>query len=284
MNRGKEFTQNYIKQAESDMSYGNQSVGGIKTGILGWDFATGGMHKGDLVVIGGRPSMGKTSFALRVVEHVVLEENKTCIYITTHDSGHVIARRLLSSVSLVPQRYTKERTKDELLRIKEAARRIRHSELIIEEIPAATISQIEDVCNNSIWENHADIIVVDNLQGIYSDDYKNDNESRKAIVKKLKKIVEMNNCIVLLLSSVSRATEDREYHRPTLADICCFGDIGRYADQILLLYREAYYDKEKSDSEKAEVFIAKSKISSNHWFEMRFIGKYQRFEMDHELL
>jgi len=198
----------------------------VKAGFLGLDNIIGGFKAGELVVVGGRPGMGKTSFSLDIARHVALEENKKVCIFSYENSTEQVKDRLHSTQTFVP-----------------LARYINN--IFIEDCPNLSVSEIRAKLSELV---QVDLVIIDYVQLIPAANAQllNAQQSRvehvTEISRTIKSIAKELHVPILLCSQLPRSVEKRENCRPQLNDLFENGSLGQDADVVLLLYRSSYYD------------------------------------------
>ncbi|MBQ3794782.1 MAG: DnaB-like helicase C-terminal domain-containing protein [Butyrivibrio sp.] len=214
-----------------------------------------GFRKGQLIIVGGRPSMGKTAFAIGLVKQIAVEHGQPVVYFSLEGSAQRLMERILVLESGVNIENGESLLMQEELDVIKAAERLDAAPLVIDDQPYAGFEYIRDRCKNEFTDNVTPgLIIIDYLQlmDAYSDEGVTD------LLKKLKGLAEELQCPIMVLSQLDRNVDAREDHRPTLKDIRGVDDAESLADVIMFLYRDAYYDPHPEDKDKAEIIIAKN--------------------------
>lgn len=218
-----------------------------------------GVDKGDIVTIGGRPAMGKSSFAISILYNL-LKQNKKCLFFSLMMSKYIFVKRLIAqikNIDLFTLNSNKFVDKNISKDIKKALDIMSTFNLTLFD----DINKIDEIKEKIKFEK-PDYVFIDYLQVISTSTKKNRNESISNIIIDLKKVAKENDCIIFILSQLSRAVEQRIDKRPFLSDLRDSGDIESVSDVILFIYRSEYYfSSEDIDYEKdyAEIIIAKNK-------------------------
>ena len=239
---------------------------GINTGFKDLDYMTLGLHSGEMVIIGGRPSMGKTSFLLQLAWQV----EAPALIISAEMSRQAIGERLISHVSGVPMRKIKAKrtTAADNLKAKEALELISKKEIYISDesrvTPEVIAGEIEALAK--MGENYTSpCIFIDYLQLLSMTNFYGSGEIEvAAISRELKAIAKETTARFVVASQLNRANEQRENHTPRMSDLRGSGSIEQDADVILLLHRPSYYriadeDPDANDDGQAFVYIAKNR-------------------------
>ena len=228
----------------------SDEVVGLKTGLNDFDKKIGGLHKSDLIIIAGRPSMGKTAFATNIASNICnkkINNKKTnVLFFSLEMSSEQLATRILSEISQISSEgiRTGNLSKTDFEKIIKASEKLKELSLFIDDSPALTISSIRTRSRRLKRKHELDLIIIDYLQ-LISGESKNLNDNRvkeiSDITRGLKAIAKELNIPVIALSQLSRKVEEREEKRPQLADLRESGSIEQDADLVVFLYREEYY-------------------------------------------
>lgn len=252
---------------------------GLETPFKELDKMTAGLQKGDMILIAARPSMGKSTFAMNLVEHAALKENKTCAVFSLEMSTDSLANKLLCSTANVEM--NKLRTGDlddrDWDNIARASNTLSKTKIFIDDTAGITISEIRGKCRRLKQEAGLDLIMIDYIQ-LMNGSGQNRQQQISEISRSIKLLAKEMDCPVIALSQLSRAPELREDHRPMLSDLRESGSIEQDADLVLFLFREEYYDRDNEALKgKAECIIAKQRNGSVGTVNLSFIGKYSKF-------
>ena len=228
----------------------SSDVIGLKTGLNDFDKKIGGLHKSDLIIIAGRPSMGKTAFATNIASNICNgknNDNKTnVLFFSLEMSSEQLATRVISELSQISSEgiRTGNLSKTDFEKIIVASEQLKNLSLFIDDSPALTISSIRTRSRRLKRKFGLDLIIIDYLQ-LISGESRNSNDNRvkeiSDITRGLKAIAKELNIPVVALSQLSRKVEEREEKRPQLADLRESGSIEQDADLVVFLYREEYY-------------------------------------------
>lgn len=243
----------------------SDSYDGVKTGFGTLDRLINGFGKGQLIVLGARPAMGKTTFACSVIDNVCIKGNKSCVYFSPAYSKESIVQRLIRIHGGIRS------DENDLEKASDSAADIVDSSLWIDDTPAIYVDEMIQKCRELREIRDIDLIVVDYLQ-LVSDIVEKENSTlaeQKQIIGKLKYLAEECNCAILVLSQLNRSAEKRKRHFPIVADFPTHTALGKFADVILLLYREFYYYM-REDRNHATLYIARSKNKSGISTSLRF--------------
>ena len=228
----------------------SSDVIGLKTGLNDFDKKIGGLHKSDLIIIAGRPSMGKTAFATNIASNICNRknnDNKTnVLFFSLEMSSEQLATRVISELSQISSEgiRTGNLSKTDFEKIIVASEQLKNLSLFIDDSPALTISSIRTRSRRLKRKFGLDLIIIDYLQ-LINGESRNSNDNRvkeiSDITRGLKAIAKELNIPVVALSQLSRKVEEREEKRPQLADLRESGSIEQDADLVVFLYREEYY-------------------------------------------
>ena len=229
----------------------SSDVAVLKTALTDLDKKIGGLHKSDLIIIAGRPSMGKTAFATNIASNICmdklnLKKKNNVLFFSLEMSSEQLATRLLSEMSKIPSEKirTGNISKMDFENLLKNSEKIKNLSLFIDDSPALTLSAIRSRSRRLKRKDGLDLIIIDYLQLINSESRNlNDNRVKEIseITRGLKAIAKEFNIPVIALSQLSRKVEDREEKRPQLADLRESGSIEQDADLVVFLYREEYY-------------------------------------------
>ncbi len=228
----------------------SSDVIGLKTGLNDFDKKIGGLHKSDLIIVAGRPSMGKTAFATNIASNICNgknNDNKTnVLFFSLEMSSEQLATRVISELSQISSEgiRTGNLSKTDFEKIIVASEQLKNLSLFIDDSPALTISSIRTRSRRLKRKFGLDLIIIDYLQ-LITGESRNSNDNRvkeiSDITRGLKAIAKELNIPVVALSQLSRKVEEREEKRPQLADLRESGSIEQDADLVVFLYREEYY-------------------------------------------
>ena len=232
----------------------DQGIIGIPTGLKDLDEKLGGLHKSDLVILAGRPSMGKTALATNIAynasQHIVKRQEKSSVaFFSLEMSSEQLSTRILSEQAKIRSDDIRRGkvTEDEINRYIETSRNIYNLPLYIDETPAITIATLSNRARRIKRLNGLSLVVVDYIQLMRSNLNKNEGRVQEIseITQGLKALAKELSVPVLALSQLSRAVEQRDDKQPQLADLRESGSIEQDADVVMFVYREAYYLERK---------------------------------------
>ena len=257
---------------------------GIPSGIGELDKMITGLNKSDLIILGARPGMGKTSFALNIARNVALQAGKTVCFFSLEMTRDQLAQRMLSSEAAI--KSEKLRTGDlepeEWTRLTQAGENLSKAEIYFDETSNITVPEMKAKLRRM---KRVDLVIIDYL-GLMHTPRQNDNRVQEIseITRSLKIMAKELKVPIIACAQLSRGTEQKgKSHKPALADLRDSGYIEQDADIVLFLYRDAYYDAEKSsdedlsDNSKSECIVAKNRHGETGVIPLHWAGQYTRF-------
>ena len=257
---------------------------GVPTGFRELDEAITGLNRSDFILLGARPGMGKTSFALNIARHAAVKAGKRVAFFSLEMSKEQLVSRLLSTEAMVEG--TKLRTgklsEDEWGRLIEAGDVLSKTELYFDDNPTITVPEIKAKLRRL---DNVDLVVIDYLQLMTSSvRIENRVQEISQITRGLKIMAKELDIPVLTLSQLARDSEKRTNHRPVLSDLRDSGSIEQDADIVLFLYRDDYYQDqdenepdENADRNRSECIIAKNRHGETKTIPLHWQGEYMRF-------
>ena len=257
-------------------------VTGVPTGYLDLDQKTAGMQPGDLLIVAGRPSMGKTSLALNIAEHVAIVEQAPVAVFSMEMGAEQLAMRVLCSVGRLDAQKvrTGRLSEDDWTRLTQAMGRMKEARLYIDETPALNPLELRSRARRlSRQYGGLGLIVVDYLQ-LMSASSSGENRTTEIseITRSLKSLAKELGCPVLALSQLNRTVEQRTDKRPVMSDLRESGAIEQDADVIIFIYRDEVYRPDTPDKGVAEIIIAKQRNGPIGTVRLTFLGQYTKFE------
>ena len=262
-------------------SHNKGNVTGVATGFLDLDYKTSGMQPSDLILVAARPSMGKTAFVLNVAEYVAFKQNKTVAIFSLEMSKEQLVNRLFSMESKVDSQHlrTGSLSDDEWEKLIESAAQIGKSNLIIDDTPGISISELRSKCRKYKLEHNLEMVIIDYLQLMSGSGRSTDSRQQEIsdISRSLKALARELRVPVIALSQLSRAVEQRPDHRPMLSDLRESGAIEQDADVVLFLYRDDYYNEDSEKHNIAECIVAKNRHGETGKVELRWMPEYTQF-------
>src|SRR5574343_186025 len=267
-----------------EMADNPNDITGVPTGFADLDRMTSGLQAGDLVVLAARPSMGKTSFAVNIAEHVALNEGLPVAIFSMEMGAAQLAVRIVGSIGRVDQGHlrTGKLSDEEWPRLTEAIERLRNVSLHIDETPGLTPSALRANARRLARQcGKLGLIVVDYLQLMSGSSSDGDNRATELgeISRGLKMLAKELNCPVIALSQLNRSVEQRTDKRPMMSDLRESGAIEQDADIIMFIYRADYYNKEEcKEPGVAEIIIAKQRNGPVGTVKLAFQRMHTKFE------
>ncbi|MEW5790292.1 MAG: replicative DNA helicase [Pseudomonadota bacterium] len=264
------------------MSRENRKITGVPTGFVDLDERTSGLQNSDLIIIAGRPSMGKTSFAMNIAEHVAVVEKLPVAVFSMEMPGSQITLRLLSSRGRIDQHKvrTGQLGVDDWPRLAHTMGELSEAPLFVEDTPALSPTELRSRARRLKREHGLSLIVVDYLQ-LMQVPGRSENRTAEIseISRGLKALAKELNVPVIALSQLNRGLESRTDKRPVMADLRESGAIEQDADLIMFIYRDEVYHKDQEDNKGvAEIIIGKHRNGPTGVVRMTFLGEYTRFE------
>jgi len=259
------------------------SVTGVPTGFADLDKLTAGLQPSDLVIVGGRPSMGKTAFCLNIAEHAALRGDCGVAVFSLEMSKEQLAMRMLCSEARVDlaRVRTGHLTDREFRELAEAAARLSYAPVYVDDTPAMSVLELRAKARRLHRDPAAKLklIVVDYLQLMRSSEGKDSREQEiSEISRSLKALAKELNVPVMALSQLNRQVESRDRGKPRLADLRESGAIEQDADVIMFIYREEVYVEDTDKQGVAEIIVAKQRNGPIGSVELTFLREYTRFE------
>jgi replicative DNA helicase len=256
---------------------------GLPTGFIDFDSKTGGLRGGDLLIVAGRPSMGKSTLAINMAEHAALKEGirASVAIFSLEMPAEQILTRMLSSVGNVNLGNIRsgKLSEDDWPRITGATKQLQDAKIFIDDTPALTPTELRARSRRIKREHGLDLIVVDYLQLMSVPGTKENRATEiSEISRGLKALAKELNCPVIALSQLNRGVEQRENKKPVMSDLRESGAIEQDADMILLIYRDEVYNRETPKKGVAEIDLAKHRNGEIGEIRLTFKGANSRFE------
>lgn len=256
------------------------SVTGLPTGFVDLDYKTSGFQPSDFILVAARPSMGKTAFVLNIAQYMAFKKDLTVAIFSLEMSREQLVNRLFSLESRVDSQSIRTgNLKDEdWAKLIEGAGVIGNSNLIIEDTPGISISEMRSKCRKFKLEHNLGIIIIDYLQ-LMSGSGRSDSRQQEIsdISRSLKSLARELSVPVVALSQLSRAVEKRDDKRPMLSDLRESGAIEQDADVVMFIYRDDYYNKDTENPNVAEIIIAKQRNGPIGTVNLVWMPEYTRF-------
>ena len=268
----KQIEQNYERK---------ELITGLACGFKDLDKLTSGLQPSDLIIVAGRPSMGKTSFVLNIAEHVALHEKETVAVFSLEMAREQLVSRLLCSEARIDSSRLRSGFIDEVewMRLTDAAGRLSESSIYIDDQPGMSVFEMRAKARRLKAAKGLGLIIVDYLQ-LMKGVGKIESREREIsdISRSLKAMAKELHVPVIALSQLNRGVESRNDKRPMMSDLRESGAIEQDADLIGFIYRDEVYNKESPDAGIAEFNVVKHRNGAIGMVRLSFLAKYTRFE------
>ena len=270
-------------RAIEDLYARKELITGVPTGFEKIDDMTSGLQKSDLIIIAGRPSMGKTSLALNIAQFAALEGQTPVAIFSLEMSKEQLAFRLLASEAKVDSQRLRKGFLGETdwPKLTTAAGRLSEAPIFIDDTPAITVLEMKAKSRRLASDPGLGLIVVDYIQLMRAGGYRDNREQEiSEISRSLKALAKELKVPVIALSQLNRKVEDRTNRRPQMADLRESGAIEQDADVIAFIYRDEVYNKSDDNPEKgtAEIIIGKQRNGPTGTVKLAFLEKFTSFE------
>ena len=256
-------------------------ITGVSSGFSDLDAMTSGLQPGDLVIVAGRPSMGKTSFAMNIAETAAVSQKLPVAIFSMEMPGEQLAMRMMSSLGRINAHKvrTGKLEDDDWPRLTHAIGLLADAPMFIDDTPAMTPLELRARARRLKREHGLGMIVVDYLQLMQSPEA-NENRATEIsnITRSLKGLAKELNVPVVALSQLNRSLEQRPNKRPVMSDLRESGAIEQDADVIFFIYRDEVYNEDSQDKGTAEIIIGKQRNGPIGKIRLTFLGEYTRFE------
>ncbi|MCK9510462.1 MAG: replicative DNA helicase [Pigmentiphaga sp.] len=261
---------------------GDTEVTGVPTGFVDLDKMTSGLQGGDLVIVAGRPSMGKTSFSMNIGEHVAIEQGLPVAVFSMEMGAAQLAMRMLGSVGLLDQHRlrTGKLEGDDWPRLTHAIQRMQEAQLYIDETPALSSMEVRARARRLARQcGKLGLIIIDYLQLMGGSAGASENRATEIseISRSLKGLAKELDCPLIALSQLNRSLEQRPNKRPVMSDLRESGAIEQDADLILFIYRDEVYNPDTPDKGTAEIIVGKQRNGPIGTVRLTFQGSSTRF-------
>ncbi|AQQ08631.1 Replicative DNA helicase [Sedimentisphaera cyanobacteriorum] len=261
-----------------------EAITGIPTGFTQLDTMTTGLHEGELIIMAGRPSMGKTSFAMNIAEHIGADEEQPVLIFSLEMGRLQLAERMLCSRGMIDSQAVRRGVMDsevfqELL---DTSENLSQAPIFIDDTPGMTPLEIRAKARRLKAQYDIKAVFVDYLQLMSLGGRVESRQNEiSAISRQLKAMARELDVPVIVLSQLNRAAEQREDHRPRMSDLRESGSIEQDADVVMLIHREDYYHRQEAEYEfdnEAEIIIAKQRNGPTGIVKLKFHGEFTRFD------
>lgn len=262
--------------------HSDKATTGVATGFADFDDMTSGLQPGDLIIIAGRPSMGKTILGLNIAEHAAIKGDKPILVFSMEMPGEALVMRMISSLGSIDQHKvrTGKLNDDDWPRVTSAIEMLSGTKLFIDDAPALTPVEVRSRARRLAREHgELGLIVVDYLQLMQVPGTKENRSTEiSEISRSLKALAKELHVPVVALSQLNRSLESRTDKRPLMSDLRESGAIEQDADLIVFIYRDEVYNEDSSEKGKAEIIIAKQRNGPIGKVNLTFRGQYTRFD------
>jgi len=255
-------------------------ITGISTGFKDLDKKTAGLQPSDLIIVAGRPAMGKTTFAMNLAENAAIKHNVPVAVFSMEMSSLQLVMRLFSSLGQIEQGRLRTGSLDDLdwPKLTSAMNLLQKSKIFIDETPALSPAELRARARRLKREHDIGLIVVDYLQLMSVPNTRENRATEIAeISRSLKAVAKELNVPVVAISQLNRSLEQRPNKRPVMADLRESGSIEQDADLILFIYRDEVYNQDSPEKGKAEIIIGKHRNGEIGTVSLAFQGKWLRF-------
>ena len=256
-------------------------ITGLPTGFLELDQQLAGLQSADLIVVAGRPAMGKSSFTLCVAEHVALAQKQGVAIFSLEMSKENLVQRLLCSHARINAHSVRSGmlSTSDWPTLTKAAGKLSEAPIFVDDSPSLSVLELRAKARRLKGRHDISLIILDYLQLMQESAYAENRQQEISVISRnLKALARELNVPLIAVSQLSRAPERRESFRPRLSDLRESGAIEQDADVVLMLFREDYYNLTEENKGLAEVIIAKQRNGPTGTVKLAFIAEYTRFE------
>jgi len=257
------------------------AITGVSTGFKDLDDMTSGLQAGDLVIVAGRPSMGKTSLAMNIAENAAVGSKLPVAIFSMEMPGEQLAMRMMASLGRINAHKvrTGKLEDDDWPRLTHAIGLLAEAPMFIDDTPALTPLELRTRARRLKREHGLGLIVVDYLQLMQAPESSENRATEiSGITRSLKGLAKELNVPVIALSQLNRSLEQRPNKRPVMSDLRESGAIEQDADVIVFIYRDEVYNEDSQDKGTAEIIIGKQRNGPTGKVKLTFLGEYTRFE------
>ena len=269
-----------VKRVE-EMYRSDTNLTGMATGFNNFDEKTSGLQNSDLTIIAGRPSMGKTSFAMNLAENAALHNDNSVAVFSMEMPGEQLALRMMSSLGRIDSHSLRTGKLDDQdwPRLISSVNMLSKARLFIDDTAALTPTELRARTRRLKREHGLDLVIVDYLQLMQvGGSTENRATEISEISRSLKALAKELEVPIVALSQLNRSVEQRPDKRPVMSDLRESGSIEQDADLILFIYRDEVYNAESADKGTAEIIIRKQRNGPIGTVRLSFLGQYTRFE------
>lgn len=258
----------------------NGTVTGLSSGFIDLDNMTAGFQPSDLILVAARPSMGKSSFVVNIMQHAAVKDKKSVAIFSLEMSKEQLANRMISAEAMIDAQKIRNGNLENLdfENLLKGASVLSDAKIFIDDTPGISVSELRSKCRKLKASQGLDLIIIDYLQ-LMSGSGRSESRQQEIseISRSLKAIAREMQAPVIALSQLSRAVESRADHRPMLSDLRESGAIEQDADVVMFLFREEYYNATPENKGQAEVIIAKQRNGPTGTVKLLWLGQYTRF-------
>lgn len=254
-------------------------ITGTPTGFMDLDKITNGLQKSDLIIVAGRPAMGKTAFALNIALNACVKYNKViAMFSLEMSSGQLVQRLLSAEANIESQKLRNGRlSMDEWQRLASVAGELNEIQFYIDDTPAISVTEVRAKSRRIKRERGLDLVIIDYLQLMSSNKGESREQQISEISRSLKALAKELDVPVIALSQLNRSVENRQDKRPVPSDLRESGAIEQDADIIIFLYRDEVYNKDTKKPGVAEIIIAKHRNGPTGTVELAFLKEFTKF-------
>jgi replicative DNA helicase len=259
---------------------GDRAATGLMTHFTDLDEITAGLQNSELIIVAARPSVGKTAMALNLVRNICVEEKAPVFFVSLEQSRYELAERLLCSQARVDSHRLRKGTlgAEDMERLIEAGGVLRNAKLFIDDAPGQNMLRIAANSRRLKLRQGLKLVVIDYLQLIEPENRRDPRQEQVAqISRRLKGLAKELEIPVVALAQVNRASEDRQDHRPRLADLRESGSIEQDADTVMLLHRPDRYEPGQHEG-VIEVIVAKQRNGPTGEVTLAYLKQFMRYE------
>ncbi len=266
-----------------ELYHKGSTITGLRTGLKDLDALTSGLQSSDLIIVAGRPSMGKTTLVMNMAEHAAIESKLPVLVYSMEMPADSLAMRMMSSLGRIDQHRvrTGQLNDDDWPRVTSAVHMLSEAPLFIDDTPGLSPAELRARSRRLMREHgQLGLIVVDYLQLMQVPGFKGDNRTAEIseISRSLKSLAKELRVPVVALSQLNRSLEQRQDKRPVMSDLRESGAIEQDADLICFIYRDEVYNEDSPDKGAAEIIIAKQRNGPIGRVKVAFLGQFTRFE------
>ena len=270
-----------VMERIDELSRQDNAITGVPTGFKDLDQKTAGLQRGDLIIVAGRPSMGKTAFSMNLVEEAAIRAKLPVIVFSMEMPAEQLTMRMLSSLGRIDQQKvrTGRLDHDDWPRLTSQVAMLNDTNIFIADESALTPTELHARCRRLKREHGVGLVVIDYLQLMYVPGTRENRATEiSEISRSLKALAKELMVPVVACSQLNRRLEERQNKRPVMSDLRESGAIEQDADLILFIYRDEVYNEDSKDKGKAEIIIGKQRNGPIGSVDLAFLGRYARFE------